>query len=65
MCNGFVLPTVKLKCNVSGIILKDSAYYLYGSISLKICMVSPDMCDYQTVSQIFFINLEIKGGNII
>ena len=57
MCNGFVLPTVKLECTVSGIILKDSAYYLWLNFS-EVCMVSPDMCDYQTVSQIFY-----KFGN--
>ena len=44
-----------------GINLKDSA-----SLSLKICLVVPDICDYQIISQIFDIlfSFGINRGNV-
>ena len=47
-CVMFFLSIEKLEWSVGGLISKNSA-----PLSLKICMVAPDMCDYQNVSQIF------------
>ena len=65
----YISSCVSLYCKVwvgswtvCGIISKDSAPFVHGPI----CLVSPDISDYETVSQIINIvfSLGIKRGNI-
>ena len=62
-----MLSTEKIEWTVGDLISKNPATLSMGQNLLKLaCMVAPDMCDYQNVSQIFdiFFCLGIHGGSV-